>query len=235
METKPGYKLCNNCKIEKELTDFRVAMRRGVGSHYYLCKPCEKTYDHVRLKDPKVRQRRKETHKAYHVNNKETIQAKARNRYHANIDVERAKSRRKSSTPQSKANQKKWQKENAEYLRAYYRNKRATDPLHKLSANLRNRMGIALKTKKFKKSHKLAQYLGCSLEELVAHLEKQFQPGMSWDNYGKGSDKWNVDHIIPLASANTPEELIKLSHYTNLQPLWQPENMRKSASMPTDK
>jgi hypothetical protein len=51
---------------------------------------------------------------------------------------------------------------------------------------------------------------------------------MSWENYGK----WHVDHVIPLASAKTPEDLIKLCHYTNLQPLWAIENILKRDKLP---
>jgi hypothetical protein len=61
----------------------------------------------------------------------------------------------------------------------------------------------------------------CSLEELKSHLEKQFKQGMTWSNHSlKG---WHVDHIIPLSSAKSIKELEKLSHYTNLQPLWAKE------------
>ena len=65
--------------------------------------------------------------------------------------------------------------------------------------------------------------IGCDLKTIKAHLEKQFTKGMNWENQGK----WHVDHIIPCASAKTEEELIKLFHYTNLQPLWAIDNILK--------
>jgi hypothetical protein len=55
-------------------------------------------------------------------------------------------------------------------------------------------------------------------------MELQFWPGMTWSNYGK----WHVDHIIPLCTANSKEALEKLCHYTNLQPLWAVDNLRKN-------
>jgi hypothetical protein len=61
------------------------------------------------------------------------------------------------------------------------------------------------------------------------NLEKQFISGMTWENYGYYG--WHVDHKIPLASAKTKEELIKLCHYTNLQPLWMDENLSKGAKI----
>jgi hypothetical protein len=60
------------------------------------------------------------------------------------------------------------------------------------------------------------------------HLESKFVDGMSWDN----RSRWHIDHIMPLASAKTEEELVALCHYTNLQPLWAAENLRKSDKLP---
>jgi len=62
------------------------------------------------------------------------------------------------------------------------------------------------------------------IEQLKEHLEKQFDENMTWDNYGE----WHIDHIIPLSSANTEEEMYKLCHYTNLQPLWAIDNIIKA-------
>jgi hypothetical protein len=66
--------------------------------------------------------------------------------------------------------------------------------------------------------------LGVDWEVAKVHIERQFTKGMNWDNQGE----WHIDHIIPLASANNKEELIKLCHYTNLQPLWAEDNLSKS-------
>ena len=67
--------------------------------------------------------------------------------------------------------------------------------------------------------------IGCDWEELKHHIESQFQDGMSWDNWSK--DGWHIDHIIPLASATNEDEMYKLNHYTNLQPLWSVDNLHK--------
>jgi len=108
----------------------------------------------------------------------------------------------------------------------YVSYRRATDFKFRLSKNLRKRLNAALKAKSWNKRNTLHTYLGCTLDELKDHLTKQFTDNMSWDNYGLFG--WHIDHIIPLSSANNEEELYKLCHYTNLQPLWREDNLKKS-------
>lgn len=73
------------------------------------------------------------------------------------------------------------------------------------------------------KEELIPNILGCTYEEFKIHIENQFQPWMSWDNYGKYNGElnfgWDFDHIIPISSATSEEEIIKLNHYTNFQPL----------------
>jgi hypothetical protein len=69
----------------------------------------------------------------------------------------------------------------------------------------------------------LNHYIGCDWIFFKSHMEKLFKDGMNWDNYGE----WHIDHIIPTSSAQTEESLYKLYHYTNLQPLWAIENIKK--------
>lgn len=81
------------------------------------------------------------------------------------------------------------------------------------------------------KSQRTEEILGCSMEEFMVHIESQFTEGMSWENHGqcrKGDCYvWHVDHRIPLATAETEEDIIKLCHYTNLHPMWALENIVK--------
>ena len=71
------------------------------------------------------------------------------------------------------------------------------------------------------------EYLGISKQEFVEYLSSLFRSGMSWEN----RSEWHIDHIIPLRTANTSEEIKKLWYYTNLQPLWDWENTEKSGSL----
>ncbi len=100
-----------------------------------------------------------------------------------------------------------------------------SDPLVKLKNTLRSRLNGAIKRKGFSKNTKTADTIGCSWEELKKHLESQFLEGMSWDN----RDEWHIDHIKPLALAKTEEEVYELNHYSNLQPLWVIDNLKKGA------
>jgi hypothetical protein len=112
-----------------------------------------------------------------------------------------------------------------EYLRNYDKKKRNEDEIFKIKSYTRNRIRAFLKLNKISKNNKTFNIVGCSPEDLKLHLEKQFSPEMNWSNYGKFG--WHIDHITPLDSANTEDEMYKLCHYTNLQPLWWSENLSK--------
>ena len=121
------------------------------------------------------------------------------------------------------ANKEKLQKAHS----SYRKNKRHADPFHKTIHNLRALISGAFKKKGYKKKTKTALLLGADFETVQLHLWCT-----AYNNYGLGmfdtSIKWNIDHIIPIASAKTEEQLIKLQHYTNLQYLTQEDNLRKS-------
>lgn len=113
---------------------------------------------------------------------------------------------------------------NSEYSKAYQK-KRKHDTGYRILANLRSRMSVSLKRNTKKSS--ILKYFNCSIEELKLHLESKFKEGMSWENYGKNG--WHVDHIRPLSSFDLKiEENLKIAwHYTNLQPLWAIDNIKK--------
>ena len=66
--------------------------------------------------------------------------------------------------------------------------------------------------------------IGCSYSEFKVHIESLFKDNMNWDNYGE----WHLDHKIPASWAKTEEELYKLNHYSNFQPMWAFDNQSKS-------
>jgi len=136
-----------------------------------------------------------------------------------------------------KSQEKHKKKRNAECLANYHSNKerynaralkycnakRKLDRQFHLAMNLRGRFYQALK-RKYKKGSAV-KMLGCTIEEFQIYIEKKFTEGMSWDNYGK----WHLDHILPLSrfDLTSIENLTVLLHYTNYQPMWPSDNIRK--------
>ncbi|HEY5234539.1 MAG TPA: hypothetical protein VIJ14_00045, partial [Rhabdochlamydiaceae bacterium] len=129
---------------------------------------------------------------------------------------------------------KKWMKENRAWTNNYCRTKRKEDPMFRVAANIRRAVLECINYKGFRKGSKLYEYLGCSSQEFKSYLESLFQPGMTWENHGHGPDKWNIDHTIPLANAQTVEELYQLNHFSNLHPMWQIYNNAKLDKTPEE-
>ena len=123
--------------------------------------------------------------------------------------------------------QKEYRKQNSKEIKTkrniYLQVKKETDPLFKLTCSIRGAIRQSFKRSSYTKNSKTYKILGCSFEEVKQYLENKFEDWMSWDNRGlyNGTPNygWDIDHIIPLASATTEDELIKLNHYSNLQPL----------------
>jgi hypothetical protein len=216
-------KICSKCKIEKEICEFGIH-NSTKDKLRASCKKCRN--DEGRLYRELNTEKRKSTVKnwydknpnynqSYYTNNKEKCNLRNKNWYELNKE-------------KCRDDNKKWKEKNVDKMKKYFndRNKhqRKTDPLKKLQFNIRSRFYSILKTNKIPKNNKTLDIVGCSLEVLKEHLERKFTEGMSWGNQGK----WHIDHIIPLSSAKTEEEIYKLCHYTNLQPLWAKDNLKKS-------
>jgi 5-methylcytosine-specific restriction endonuclease McrA len=120
-----------------------------------------------------------------------------------------------------KAYNKKWKEENRErfneIMRTHYHKVLKHKTLYKLRHSVGARVRKCLKLRGESKLGSAEFYIGCTYEQLIVHLEKQFTEGMTWDNYGK----WEIDHIVPLSRGGS-------FHYTNLQPLWREDNLKKS-------
>ena len=122
-----------------------------------------------------------------------------------------------------KKHKKQILKRQSEYDKKFYKQ----NINYKISKLLRNRVYFSVRG--FHKSKSTLELLSCSIENLKNHLESQFKEGMTWDNYNK--EGWHIDHIKPCAcfDLSKPEEQAKCFHYSNLQPLWAEENLKKSA------
>lgn len=123
----------------------------------------------------------------------------------------------------------KGKKKRVENMTSFYK----ANPHARFILAVRKRISGFMEIKKMTKRNKTFHMIGCTPQQLIAHIEKQFQPGMTWENWGVHG--WHIDHRIPLDSGKTLEEVEKLCHYTNLQPMWAEENRKKSNKiLPTD-
>jgi hypothetical protein len=119
-----------------------------------------------------------------------------------------------------------YRKNNVNKRKDYIKNRIKNDKLFKLTLNIKNLIRNSFKRNSFSKTSKSVIILGCSIQEFKQHIESKFEYWMTWDNYGnwngvptEPNTAWDLDHIIPTSNANTEDELIKLNHYTNIQPL----------------
>lgn len=98
-----------------------------------------------------------------------------------------------------------------------------TEPIFNITHSIRNLIRVSFKNNGYTKNSKTTNILGCDFEFFKNYIESQFKPWMNWNNKGLYNGTfnygWDIDHIKPIASAKTIEDIIKLNHYTNLQPL----------------
>ena len=214
METKK----CSKCKNECILNDFYKDKNKKDGLKSE-CKTCsnyiKKKYRQNNIE--KVKESSKKSNKKYYENNSDIILNKNKiwRKNNPNVYID---SKKKSDL--------NFHIKNPNYVNSYRKNKRDNNSLYKLVTNIRSRLNNFYNLYNIKKTNKTFNIIGCTPEFLKEHLEKQFIEGMNWNNHGLFG--WHIDHIIPLSSAKTEEELYKLCNYTNLQPLWAIDNLKKS-------
>jgi hypothetical protein len=225
-------KTCSKCKEIKELNLFTNNKSTKDGKNHH-CKKCVSNYYIFNKENLKVKI------KEYSLQNKEKI--KNYQKKYQILNVDKLKNYQKTYK-NKKENDKKYYLKNKEILLAkhkeyllknkeslnkkvliYEKERRKKDYLFKLTGNLRNRIYKAFKNNNYSKNNKTFLLLGEDIVFIKTFIENKFLTNMTWDNYGK----WHIDHIIPLSSAKTEEELNKLCHYTNLQPLWALDNFKK--------
>ena len=202
------------CGLVKCLTSFSK-LHRGLGGRQSKCKSCVSEYD------DKYREK-----KAPHLKDLRTINYKKnREQVLAAQKAYRARNKEKKAIADKNYRERNKQRLNlAHNARCALRKK--TDPVFRVILNLRWRVCSILKG--HMKAAKTMDLIGCTKQDLMVHLQNQFRPGMSWNNYGP---VWHVDHIKPLIRFRMEEESEqrKAFHYTNLQPLFALENILKSS------
>lgn len=226
-------KTCTICQNTKTL-DLYHNCKKFKDGKYPQCKECKSKIDRAYYE--KNQERVKTQAKAYYTENKTTIlagidkEAKKEYRkeyYEINKELELCKSKEYKANNKGSLKIKKslYRKNNRHKINEYRRYKRKTDPLFKLGLTIRNRTNDFLRNKGLTKNQKMEEYLGCSKEKLMQHLECQFTKEMTWENHG---EVWQIDHILPLGMSKTEHHIYQLCHYKNLQPLINNDNFIKN-------
>lgn len=251
-----GYRICNICNetlpLDKFNSKFTGKFRKC------SCKKClyKKNLDRVKNYRNKNKEKYNQIHKKWrqtdkgkeyfrtykkNSNNKikeekKLLKSKEKEersrRWKEQLEFYRLEREKKEKIKQDEINKKKEYYNSVEYLelkreKQYERWKKRwdNDDLFAMRVRVRNLVRNTFRRYGYKKPQQnTLEILGCDFEKLKHHFESQFKEGMDWSNRGE----WHIDHIIPLSTAQTKDDLIKLSHYTNLQPLWADENMKKS-------
>lgn len=255
METKR----CTRCGVDKPLEMFCKDKKTKDGLNFW-CRECVKKYlesikDKKSEMDKQYREKNKEKireqQKKYREENKERISQKQKEYRENNkekIALYKKEYSRKNKDKIDKRvkeykqkNREKISKRYSEYYiknkdtmlqknREYRKKRKKEDYIFRLKEDIRTVIRHSFKRKGIKKSHKTEQIIGCTITELKNHLLQTFfeNYGYEWD----GIEDVHIDHIVPLATANTEEEVIKLCHYTNLQLLKAKDNLEKGCKMP---
>ena len=230
METK----ICNKCKEEKDICEFGIKRsdckicRKKYSKEYYNNNKkslIEKQLKYIHSNHNKVLEHKKEHYKTY----KEKILKEKKEFYvkNRNSILEKRKDYRKDNYDKICEYKKTYFQKNKNKFNEYYKLKYKNDNLYKIGKIIRRRV-FDYVTLNYEKEIKTFDIVGCSSEFLKEYLEQKFTEGMSWDLMGQHI---HIDHIVPLSSANTEEEIYKLCHYTNLQPLWAEDNLKKGSKI----
>lgn len=226
-------KICTSCKILKEYSDFRKLKSSSDGLKS-TCKICNSIYD------KEYRKNNKDKAKKYYEKNREKLLL-YKKKYREEHEDKLLKCTREwilKNISRKRETDRKYRLKNKDRVKLNqekYKNKRNKDRKErwkkdtnfKLVESLRNRLRSAIKGKNIKKHKSTRELVGCNVEELKKYIESKFLPGMTWENYGLYG--WHIDHIKPLSKFNLsdPKELSLACHYTNLQPLWAADNLKK--------
>jgi hypothetical protein len=229
-------KTCNVCNETKNISEFSTHQTNKDG-YNNKCKICVNSYykthrdeniEKELIRSKNYYENNKDKKKQYVELNKEKIS-------------ERTKKYRKENFEKVSQKQKEYYLNNKELVKQrnkiYYNNRLATDPLFKLKKQIKGLIRDSIRNRGLTKSDRTIGILGCTIEEFKNYLESKFESWMTWENKGlyNGTPNygWDIDHIEPSSSASTYDEVIKLNHYTNLQPLCSYYNRNIKRNNPT--
>jgi hypothetical protein len=230
--------ICSKCGCEKPLSEYDF--RKDSQTYRKTCRECRNAAKRRALLPPEqleaIREADKLKQRKRRKLNGEVINVQRREAYEENKEtiLERNKAWRRDNWD-AVAKQRRESGYNRRSQNKWYHNKGKFDLQFVISERLRGRLRRALRNGRNPNASKktsVMKLIGCSVEQLISHLETQFQEGMSWDNYGN----WHIDHIRPCNSYDLedPNEQEACFHFTNLQPLWGRDNILKGDKLPND-
>jgi|DEB0MinimDraft_6_1074348.scaffolds.fasta_scaffold14051_2 hypothetical protein len=229
-------KTCGSCAVHKPFNEFYKSSIKGQeGKYRPTCKKCisEKTKARRKVDGEKMREISKKSREKHKDNPKH--KERDRRYYQANKEAYKRRYEEYMKDPEFVANKMKvaeeWRQNNLERLAVARRKRRSErlkeDPVYKLKCNVRARLNYSLKNKRVRKTKSTVDYIGCNWETLWKHLGDTFEA-----NYGMPREwltrfEYEIDHVEPIAKAETVDEVIRRSHYTNLQILLTEDNRSK--------
>ena len=236
-------KKCTKCGETKLLEEYHTH-KAGKYGRRARCKECRKAYNKAYMKAYNQSEAGKAYQKAYNQSEagkaalkryRESEKGKAAKKAYRESEKGKATEKAYRESEKGKAYQKAYRKaynqseagkayKNA-YNKSWHKNRYQTDPVYKLHCLLRSGFGDWIKGNT--KTCRTEKYICCTYKELLDHLESQFEEGMSWENHGRGDNKWHIDHFKAQSrfDPTIEEEAYMCWHYTNLQPMWASENI----------
>lgn len=244
LEKSRIWKLNNKEKIKeynkrRKKYNYEITTDRKIYMKKYMKKWREKNKEHIKeykrnqyrkLVDENPELMKQKTHSKYEKNKKKILESnkkwkeKNREKYLKSLKEYYIKNQDKI-----KAYREKYRDKKRKIDRVQQKLKRSTDSVYKLKIQIRNRINCCIKRKGYNKNSKTEQIIGCDYKTFINYLLNTYKNnyGCEWD----GKEKVHIDHIVPLATATTEEEVIKLNRFSNLQLLKAKDNLHKSSKL----
>lgn len=221
-------KICSKCGIEKPFDNF-YKRKDSKDGYRNDCKDCKNIMFKNLYKSNK--DKINEKHKEYNKNNKKEIKKYHEEYYQENKEKisKKIKEYCENNKEKRKEFHKKYYQENKEKRLEYEKKRRKSNPLHKLKGNIRSLIGISIKNFGFTKKSHTYEIIGIDYQNCLNYLfenAKLRYPDFQPEDFLE-SNMYHIDHIIPLVTAKTEEEILKLNNYKNLQLLKAEDNLSK--------
>lgn len=219
-------KYCKKCNLEKDISEYHRNKKIKDGLNN-ICKVC--SLEEKRKYYQNNREKVKQKVKTYRQQNLEKVENNVKSYYSKNRDklIEYKRNYYISNKDKMNNQSKEYRIKNYDKVedkkKEYIYNRRKNDDLFAFKERISKLINTSIKNAGYKKSMRAEEILGCSIVQFKNYIQNQFKDGMSWDN----KKDWHLDHKIPVSWAKNENEIIKLNHYTNFQPLWIGENLCK--------